>query len=488
MKFKQNNLNFKLLKYFSLFTAIILIGLWLIQIVFISSFFEQMKSDEIEKAAKEITESYGTANFELNIEKLSFKNALLVMVFSDSGILVYSSDGHGRSQMSPPKDQFLYGRETGVDLVDLMERLSQNGGKQVAFTQEQNGMGKSAILFSKMGTSPNEAYLYMRSPIQPVDSTVEVLKRQLVYVTILSLALGIIVSIFISRRLSAPITKLTESAKELAKGNYDVTFENGDYYEIDELAAALNYATNELSNVNELRRDLIANISHDLRTPLTMVKAYGEMIRDISGDNPQKRNAHLKIIIDEADRLAALVNDLLDLSKIETGNLEIGKEVFNISKTADAIISRMTPLRNDEGYIINTEIAENLYVNADKLKIEQVIYNLAANAVNYTGDDKKVSIRLIDKGNAVRFEAQDTGVGIPKKELANIWDRYYKVKETHKRAVAGTGIGLSIVKGILNAHHANFGVKSKPGKGSMFWFELDKAPNPALALPKSPEA
>jgi signal transduction histidine kinase len=147
---------------------------------------------------------------------------------------------------------------------------------------------------------------------------------------------------------------------------------------------------------------------------------------------------------------------------------------FNISQTVKNIINRFDILVERDGYKFERFCDENLTVIADEKRIEQVIYNLISNAVNYTGDDKRIEIRLIGSEKMIHFEVTDTGKGIPKEKLETIWERYYKAKETHKRAVVGTGLGLSIVKSILQEHKANFGVKSTTGKGSTFWFELKK--------------
>ncbi|HEX3026915.1 MAG TPA: HAMP domain-containing sensor histidine kinase, partial [Clostridia bacterium] len=228
----------------------------------------------------------------------------------------------------------------------------------------------------------------------------------------------------------------------------------------------------ELSKTEELRRELIANISHDLRTPLTMVKMYAELIRDVSGDKPEKRNAHTQVIIEESDRLSSLITEVLDLSKLQSGTAQISRKEFDLAEKSRVILNRFQALSERQGYVFSIDCDSDAWVNADEQKIEQVIYNLVSNAVNYTGEDKKVAIRVKKTGSKVRFSVSDTGKGIPKEECGQIWERYYKAKETHKRAVVGTGLGLSIVKGILDAHNADYGVDSTVGTGSTFWFEL----------------
>jgi signal transduction histidine kinase len=192
-------------------------------------------------------------------------------------------------------------------------------------------------------------------------------------------------------------------------------------------------------------------------------------MRDIPGENTPE---NIQVIIDEATRLTTLVNDLLDLSKLQSGVSEIRKEEFDITGNIKEILKRFSKLTEQDGYSILFEYRGNATVYADEYKIYQVIYNLIINAINYSGEDKTVIVRQIVHGNIVRIEIEDHGNGIAKDELDNIWDRYYKVDKNHKRAIQGTGLGLSIVQNILKLHEAKYGVHSTLGKGSIFWFEL----------------
>ena len=225
-----------------------------------------------------------------------------------------------------------------------------------------------------------------------------------------------------------------------------------------------------------LQRDLIANVSHDLRTPLTMVKSYAEMIRDLSGDNPEKRNTHLQVIIDEADRLNTLVNDILTLSDVQAGTLELRIERFSIKDLVASVIQTYEVLKTNEGYKIQFNCRQDIDVVGDSARIKQVINNLLSNAIKYCGSDKKIFINVKKWGKRVHIEIVDHGQGIKPDELPYIWERYYKSSTHHVRATKGSGIGLSMVKGILTAHNARFGVESKVGRGTTFWFELEVAP------------
>ena len=204
-----------------------------------------------------------------------------------------------------------------------------------------------------------------------------------------------------------------------------------------------------------------------------MVKSYAEMIRDLSGDIPEKREKHLEVIIEEADRLNILVSDLLALSKMQSGAITINIEEFNIKEEIDNIFMYYKLLLEEEGYTINVDCADNLTVRGDAARIKQVFSNLINNAFKFCGEDKTVNIFVQKKGRYALCQIQDHGVGIPEDELPRIWERYYKSSSNMVRSTTGSGLGLSIVKEILSLHKANYGVNSTLGEGTTFWFELE---------------
>ncbi len=222
-----------------------------------------------------------------------------------------------------------------------------------------------------------------------------------------------------------------------------------------------------------LQKDLIANVSHDLRTPLTMIKSYAELIRDIYGENEQKRNESLGVIIEETDRLSDLVSDLLTLSKLQSGSDSLDKQVFDLVKSAENIFKVYKVLEND-GYRLELEKPEGeLLVNGDERRLQQVISNLISNAVRYSDEVKDISVKLERTGGRVRCSVNDCGIGIDEEDLKTIWNRYQKASRQGARGhKGGTGLGLSIAKEILELHGAKYGVSSTPGVGSCFWFEL----------------
>lgn len=475
MKFDLRSLGAKLWVYFTFFSAIILTLIWILQIVFLGSFYESMKIKTIETAADEIAEKYGQNDYEATVDRLAYKNSILVYVTDQSGNIIYTSDEHGPGGK---QEEFENGKPKGMggqrslpqDYDDFLNKLSKSNKENILYTIKQDNFSGKTLIY---GVKLENAVIYISTPLEPLDSTTGILSKQLKYVTVISLLLGFVIAFFISKKLSKPIVNITKTAGRLAQGDYSVQFEKGYYSEIDDLSTTLNYTAHQLSKIEELHRELIANVSHDLRTPLTMIKGYTEMIEEVSGDDKEKRTKHLEIIKDETDRLEGLVNDILDLSVLQSGNESMHPENVNLSETVRNILSRFETLFEYEGYVIKSNIAHDQYVLADKQRIEQALYNLIGNAVNYAGDNKTITVNLMDLGGSVRFEVIDNGVGIAEDELPYIWDRYYKSKE-HTRSKASSGIGLSIVKNILLMHNARYGVQSIVGSGSMLWFELKK--------------
>ena len=216
----------------------------------------------------------------------------------------------------------------------------------------------------------------------------------------------------------------------------------------------------------------MANVSHDLKTPLTMIKAYAEMARDLNKDNEEKRTDNLNVIIEESDRLNSLVNNILELSKSEKNMDTLTRENFSINELITKVLHRFDYL-TEEGYTLKFVSKKEYIIYADIQKIEQVIYNLVINAVNYTGKDKKVTVKIEENKGYIRVYVIDTGKGIAESDINLIWDKYYKNEKNHQRNKIGTGLGLSIVKNILIKHNYNYGVISTKGKGSKFYFDIN---------------
>lgn len=304
----------------------------------------------------------------------------------------------------------------------------------------------------------------------PVSAIHQTRTMQFAYITFGMVTAAAMFAWYFSKKISKPLERMTVAAEQVACGDLSQTFKEEGYLETRRLAKTLNYAVKEISKTDNLRKELIANVSHDLRTPLTLIAGYAEMMRDIPGENTPENSQH---IIDESRRLSSLVNDMLDYSKYSSGILLPDFTVFNFTQSIRSTMNRYSELLKKEGFYIEFKYSEEIFVKADESMILQVIYNLLSNAINYTGEDKTVLIEQELKDGKVRLSVTDTGVGIAPEDIPFIWDRYYKVDKTHRRATAGSGLGLSIVRALLQLHSASFGVESTRDVGSSFWFELD---------------
>lgn len=331
-----------------------------------------------------------------------------------------------------------------------------------------------------------EGVLLVSCSLGIVLNTVVNLQISLLLVTIIILLLGFVISYCVSQKMTRGFKSLSDAAARLAKGDYSVQFVTIDYMEVAQLSDALNEMRDEVKKSGDFQREILANVTHDLKTPLTMIKAYASMIKEISGEDPEKRDKHLQVIIDEADRLTGLVNDVLSVSKVNSNLGNLNPKVFNLTEFLYGIIGKFDYLR-ESGYNFMVDIDPDIYTRADEEKIGQVIYNLMGNAVSYTGEDKTVyiSLKVCMDGQRIKFSVRDTGNGIPKDELPKIWERYYRSEDNHIRPVKGTGLGLNIVKVILENHSFDFGVESEEGKGSTFWVDFPCVP---AELPEEGEA
>lgn len=475
--------------YFCSFAVSIMAILWILQILFLGAFFNTMKLNELKKAGNLITEQYdlNDENFYQFWFEHSFESGIFAHLISENGEIVQNfntfpqerddaADRPAEHRDHRPRFENR-GFINPMNFRNFIDKVSGSDTYVSYIEKNEDGGAAFAVYGTYLGKIDDEKiYLYLVSPLERTDTTRRVLQTQLIIVSGLSILLALALAYFIAKRLSKPIENTTENARRLALGDYSVQFEKGSYKEIDDLSDTLNYATDELSRTEELRRDLISNVSHDLRTPLTIIKSYAEMIRDISGSNEEKRNKHTGVIIDETNKLSLLVNDMLDLSKIQSGTMAMQMNTFDLKALTNATLKRFEYYRETGGYTFETAYGKLHPAYGDERRIEQVIYNLLANAVNYTGDDKKIYVSVTMHDDKLRFSVRDTGCGIKDEEIDLVWDKYYKSSEKHKREKVGTGIGLSIVKNILICHNAEFGVNSTLGEGSEFWFELSLPP------------
>ena len=481
-----SGIKWKMFSYLTVFTGFVLGLLWLFQIVLLNDIYQMVKLRQIQAASEVLSKSADMQYDDMQnvCNRMALERDICVSVYkiektanifgepvsiARQYIEAHNVPGCYIHSMNDERCTEIYKKTIFSETGEYMETIS------FPWANASDTVISSRLAQASSGEV--EYLMILNSSLSPVNTTtVDTLMTLLMWITVMLLTGAMIAAVIISKKVTEPIVGMSESAKILAKGNYEAKFSGGEFSELAELGDTLNYAAKELSKIDTLRKELIANISHDLRTPLTMIAGYSEVMRDIPGEMSPE---NMQIVIDETNRLSSLVNDILDVSRMESGTQKLNYSEFSLTSAVEETIARYRKLKEKDGYEIVFEFDCDVTVKADKIRILQVLYNLISNAINYTGDDKKifVSQTFIGEGaddkKSVRIEIEDTGDGIGDDVLPLVWDRYFKVDKVHKRAAVGTGLGLSIVKKILTAHDARFGVLNTVGKGCVFWFELD---------------
>lgn len=479
MKSKKSSVKKKLFTALAVFSVLTLILMAVLQLFFFPFIYRYIRIYELKNTAKEISEDYGESDFYSKTKNtVDKKNIAAAVINLDSGQL---SNLSGRIlpgcilySLSSQDCLNIYGYLK--DYGDGSLLLYQKDADSLSFNSTKNLYDlntKNVLYVLEFSRGETNYMALVNAYIEPLGSVTRTIGITLGTIGLFMIGMTVILGWFLSRKITKPIIKINASAKNLGSAEKTVFDENLGYREANELSATLNKASAELSKTESLRKELVANVSHDLRTPLTLIKGYTEVMRDIPGQATQE---NLNIVIDETDRLTSLVDDILSISKIQSGNVELDKEDFSITTEVSSLVANYSAMTKNLGYTFFFDSDSDATVNADKKLILEAVVNLINNAMTHSGDKKAVLVRQKTNGKYVRIEVSDKGPGIPPDQLDLIWDRYYKVDKEHRRQENGSGLGLSIVKSIVTLHKGNYGVRSREGEnsGSTFWIELEK--------------
>ncbi len=479
--------------YFILFTALIFTVLWLLQTVFLQSFYNAMIVSNTRQTADEIIRNGSKSDIDSTIDLLARNNSLLVFITDTDNNVLYSSDafkevkGHGRNNNNI--DEKKSGRHSYRSLPEnydyFMQALKSSDSDTAEYFDDSFYIYGGYFDYYYSG---EKAVLYVGATIDPVGSSVTIISIQLMWVTVLSLIAGLALSWLIAKRFASPVKRLSVKAKKLGEDDYDPDFRKGFCSELDQLNDTLDKTNDKLIESRNFQMELLADVSHDLRTPLTMIKGYAEMVRDISREDEQQCAEDIAVIIKEADRLTALVNEIMEYSELKTCSKEAliphtsgghgetavlgasGTRRIDLSAAVRMTADNFNSLYKHQGYIIEQKVQDGIFTNGIEGRLERALYNLMDNAVRHTGESKRVSITLRTAENKALIEVQDFGAGIPESEIEHIWDRYYTSRMRHGKGVSG--LGLAIVKQTVEMHSGRCYVKSEAGKGSTFSIEL----------------
>ena len=470
------SIKFKTWFYMISVVSVILLIMWLLGIVFLQNFYEFTKELDVKNAQVEVVKILSKGDINESYEKimkLSSENDLFVEVFDSEGKIIISPYMFFNDGENPMRFNFANMMSAIVATNAIKEMVVSGENSKVVKFEPKEGMRHSGnenviMLINRFKSQGNTYYAASRTSLVPVQSTADIVGRLFLIIMFAVLVVSLVISFIFSQSITKPIRSLSTAAKEVAAGNYDISVPVNSVDELGILTRDFNEMTKELGKVDGIRKDLIANVSHELRTPLTMIKGYAETIRDLSGDNPEKREKQLGIIIDETDRLSTLITNMLDLSRLQADKHNFEIEKFNASKMITKLIERYEIYR-EQGFEFNLNIAENVEITGDYARLEQVVCNLVDNAINHSIDTRVIDITLTENGI---FNVRNFGDVIEEENIRHIWDRYYKIDKSGRRRVTGTGIGLSIVKEILNKHNFAYGVTSDKINGTNFWVDF----------------
>ena len=458
---KRNSLSVRTICAIAIFIAINLVFLYLFQIHFLDYYYENYQIRTIERIASDINNNLDSSELASYLDTTAYDNNICIRYSSSTGEINFNNRNTGciLQHNNFEVNRYIYALRDKKD-TKYIKLVGPNNIKSILY----------------LINIDEDTFIVLSTNLESLDVATKLLREQLIYIIIFLIMAGVIFSIVVSKHINKPIMKIINSAKELEKGHYDVKFEGSDIAELNELADVLTVAASEMKNTDNLRRDLIANVSHDLKTPLTMIKAYAEKVRDLTYKDDKKREKDLNVIISESDRLNGLVNDLLDLSKLESNKTSINLVEYDLKDQISDVLKRYDIWQEKDGYTIELDLPdEPVMVKADRTRMDQVLYNLINNAIEHTGDDKKIYLSVRPRRHHYTISVKDTGKGIKKEDMALVWNRYYTKEKNHKRCIVGTGLGLAIVKNIFEMHGFEYGIDSKDGKFTTFYFRMPKS-------------
>ncbi len=405
-------------------------------------------------------------DFEEKLATFAFNNNIYAEVIDKNGESLYVTGSSVSAGKMPIIDS--------GELEGIVDEILSGEEVELPVTHPQFGSEFSLIGIPIEISGEITHAMLIITPLAPMEDTASILKGQLIYITITLLFAALLITLFLSRSFSNPILDMKRVSEQMASGNFSARISTKRKDEIGQLAETINNMGEQLSKIDQLRKDLIANVSHDLRTPLSLIRGYAETLRDVTGKDPQKREKQLGIIIEETERLSKIVDDILNLSQLQSGNVLLSISKFNMSELIQTTVKSYSLLSEKNDINIIKQDLFDVLIEADEVRISQVLHNLINNACTHTPRGGTITVKMIDKNDSVRVEIADTGSGISAEELPHIWERYYKADKTSEKKTTGTGIGLAIVKGVMEAHKERFGVNSQKCKGTTFWFELKK--------------
>lgn len=422
---------------------------------------------------------------------------MMVEAYSQSGEIVTlnyvypANSDRLKEVMREQVEKYVKSMYFDIPLGDNCQMLSKSSNCEVYKVYDQR-VGSNFIELT--GQMPQNYWVYLRTNYQSIQESVQVSNQFITYAGVVIVIIGIFIMLFISNQYTKPILRLAKHARDMQELNFSSRYEDKRYDEIGVLGNSMNALADELertiselktannelrldlehrSKLEEMRQEFLANVSHELKTPIALIQGYAEGLQDNINEDAESREFYCEVIVDEADKMNKMVKKLLDLNQLEFGNGRVHLEHFDLNSVLDSVINASEILfRQNEISLSYQRSDEAVMVWADEYMIEEVVTNYVSNALNHVKYDKKIEIKTALERGVVRVSVFNTGDPIPKEDIEKIWTKFYKVDKARTREYGGNGIGLSIVKAVMEAHDQQYGVINYDN-GVEFWFELD---------------
>lgn len=469
---------------------VFIIGIsWIIHTQYLEKYYLDNKKEDLYKYGMELKDIYGKSQQDLynRIEYIEDATSSEVMIFDINGLMEYG----------PTINRPGMGRNSRLGMMGIFNKrlLSQIIEDEVAFQFYEHPVLSTQFMLYGFRLNP-EKILIIQSSVSSISDSAKIAQDFYIYIGIISLIIGTIVAYLLSRAISTPIIRLNNVATEMSKLNFKHKYIVKSNDEIGDLGTTLNYLSEQLDNtitslnkankklkadiekekeLDNMRKEFISTVSHELKTPIALVSGYAEGLKDNIVDNKEDREFYCEVIMEESNKMKNLVDDLLDISQMESGQFTLNKRLFDLSWLVNKVVDKYRPIFRERDINIKDEIVGNTFdVYGDPERIEQVLINFVNNSINHVDDKKIIQIKVQEFVDKVAVTIFNTGELIPEEEIYKIWDSFYRIDKSRSRKYGGTGLGLSIVSNILKLHNSIFGVNNLED-GVEFWFEIKKS-------------
>lgn len=489
IKLKFKSVRFKLFFTMCVVILVIILSLVLINSIVLENFYIYSKTATIKQVYQKVNDYYNTENTNVDLEtelkKIAYKNNFDILIKTDTNLIIFTSDR-----------EFLSSTYILKDINEIKSKNIEENETKINVKVTTDEVNNVSYMFLT-GILDNGYVLYIRMPISPIEESVKISNTVLLMIGGITLVVAGIIASFISRKFTNPILQLNDIANKMSKLDFSKKYRITDTEdEINELGRSINTMSDKLeatikelqknnielekdieekSKIDEMRKQFISDVSHELKTPIALIQGYAEgLIENVNSDE-ESRKFYAEVILDETNKMDKLVKQLLELMKLEYGKREFDNEKFNINELINEVLRKCSVMINEKNIKVYFENKEPIYVYADEFYMDQIITNYLTNAIKHAEEvekETKIEIKVEKVSNKIRVSVFNTGENIPEEDLQRIWGRFYKLDSSRNRQDGGSGIGLALVKAIMNNYQNEYGVENKKN-GVEFYFDMD---------------